>query len=213
LRDCTARYVKLAAKNLLPKVIIEELRRYRSYAGAERALYLRLRALDAVGITHPKERQAPRTARRFLFVCHGNIMRSPMCEALMKRAVRSCNGEFSIVSAGLNAIPGRAVHPWAVRAGNELGVCLGNHYAQPVTAEMVRKAEVIFAMDYQNMVQLQSRYPEAKNKLFMLGAYGRRNDRSLEISDPYYSGEEGTRHCFMILESCISNLVSNLLDN
>jgi len=213
LRESMTSYIRQAAKHLLPDAVTEEVHRYRTYTGTELALYLRLRALDTFGITRLEKLQPPRTARSFLFVCFGNIMRSPMCEALMKRAVSSWTRETTVASAGLHAVPGRPAHPWAVAAAKESGICLEHHRAKALTEEMVTKAEVIFAMDYQNMVQLRSRYPEAKNKVFMLGTYAGRNHRSVEISDPYYSGEDGTRQCYKTLEACINNLVSSFLDH
>lgn len=209
LRQSMTRYFKAAAKTVLPTVVTEEVRRYRAYTGGERALYLKLRAL---GVTRLGLRHPPRTACHFLFVCFGNIMRSPMCEALMKRAVASWTREITVASAGLNAVPGRTAHPWAVRAAKELGFSLEAHRAQVLTAEMVTHAEVIFAMDYQNMVQLHSRYPGAQNRIYMLGAYAGRNNRSLEIGDPYDSTELGTLQCYKTLESCISNLTESLSD-
>lgn len=211
LRERTAKYLKAAAKTLLPEAVTEELRRYRRYSAAERLLYLRIRTLDAMGFTYLNKSYPPRTACSFLFVCFGNIMRSPMCEALMKRAVSSWTRDIVIVSAGLNAVPGRIAHPWGIAAAKEFGIALENHRAQVLTSEMVTKAEVVFAMDYENMVQLRSRYPEAKDKLYMLGAFGGAN-LSPEINDPYYSGEDGTRQCYKMLQICINNLVSTLLD-
>lgn len=205
--------IKAAAKNLLPDVLIEELRRYRRYTGAERAVYLKIRALNAVGIKRLKKTRPPKSSHRYLFVCFGNIMRSPVCEALMKRAVSSWRRKITVRSAGLNAIPGRAAHPWAIAAGKELGVSLESHRAQAVNLEMVAEAEVILAMDYQNLVQLLSRYPEARNKVFMLSAYAGHNYPSQEIGDPYYSDENGTRECYRVLERCVRNLVASISDD
>jgi protein-tyrosine phosphatase len=208
LHKSTTKYLKAAAKTLLPVAVTQELRRYRGYSATERMLYLKIRTLDVMGVRHLNRRYPPRTASSFLFVCFGNIMRSPMCQALMQRAVAS-SSDIVIVSAGLNAVPGRAAHPWAVGAAKELGISLENHRAQLLTSEMVTKADVIFAMDYQNVVQLRSRYPEAKDKIYMLGAFGGTN-RSAEIDDPYYSGEDGTRQCYKVLQICIDNLVSSI---
>jgi protein-tyrosine-phosphatase len=134
-----------------------------------------------------------------------------MCEALMNRALAAMpDKQVAVTSAGLNAVPGRAAHPWAVAAARELGVSLENHRAKLLTAEMVNDADVILAMDYQNQVQLSLRYAHAKDKVFMLGAYAGEDYRLLEIKDPYYSGEEGTRDCYQILNTCIQNLVSSI---
>jgi protein-tyrosine-phosphatase len=71
---------------------------------------------------------------------------------------------------------------------------------------MVNQADVIFAMDYHNQVQLLSRCVGAKKKVFLLSAYASADYRPLEILDPYYMDMEGTRRCYSILNTCIQNL-------
>lgn len=211
LRERLTRNVNLAARSLLPEAVVQELRLFRAYENKERPIYLRLRISDGLGFTNPKLRRAPPTARRFLFVCFGNIIRSPMCEALMKRELaRLGDPEFAVTSAGLNATAGRAPHPWALAAAREFGISLEHHHAQPLTREIVDRADAIFAMDYQNRVQLLSRWASAKDKIFMLTAYSSQDYRSVEIPDPYYLGEEQTRRCYEILNSCIQTLVCSL---
>jgi protein-tyrosine phosphatase len=134
-----------------------------------------------------------------------------MCEALMNRALSVVpNARITVTSAGLNAVPGRATHPWAMTAAREFGITLQNHRARSLTLEMVNQADVIFAMDCQNQVQLWARYSQARNKIFMLSAYAGEDYRSFEIRDPYYAGEEGTRACYKVLNTCIQNLVRSL---
>ncbi|MGA9543856.1 MAG: hypothetical protein WBQ85_09815 [Candidatus Sulfotelmatobacter sp.] len=170
-----------------------------------------MKLVNGLGLANPKRLRPPKGARSFVFVCFGNIMRSPMCEALMNRALAAVpDKRITVTSAGLNAAPGRAAHAWAVAAALELGISLENHRAKLLTAEMVNQADVVFAMDYQNQMQLVSRYSQATHKIFMLGAYAGDDNRVLEILDPYYTGEEGTRDCYKILNTCIRNLVSSL---
>jgi protein-tyrosine-phosphatase len=144
-------------------------------------------------------------------VCFGNIIRSPMCEALMNHALAAVpEVQIVVTSAGLNAVPGKRAHPWAVAAARELGIPLENHRAKLLTPEMVNQADAIFAMDYQNQVQLWSRYSEARNKVFMLSAYAGDDYRSFEIRDPFFEGEEATRACYRVLDTCIRNLAHTL---
>jgi len=209
LRNRVAR----AIKGLLPEAMVQEVQRYRSYKKFERPLYLKIRIVNGLRLENPKRSRAPKTARSFLFVCFGNIMRSPMCEALMNRASAGRpNAQVTVVSAGLNGIPGTAAHPWAVAAAREFGISLEHHRARLLTPEMVDQADVIFAMDYQNQVQLLSRFAGARDKLFMLSAYAGDSYHSVEIHDPYYLGQEETRHCYEILDTCIQNLVGSLAD-
>jgi len=200
--------IKATVKKLLPETAVQEVRRYRAYERAERLLYLKIRLSSSIGLARLK---CPHRARSFLFVCFGNIIRSPMCEALMKQALATLpRAGFTVDSAGLNAVSGTAAHPWAVTAAEELDICLKNHRAKLLTPEMVAKADVIFCMDYQNQVQLLSRYPRVSKKAFMLGAYAGRDHHSIEITDPYHNGQEATRSCYKVLNHCIQNLAHSL---
>lgn len=134
-------------------------------------------------------------------------MRSPMCAALLNRELANSDiSRFTAASAGLNAIPGNPAHAWAIEAAKELDVSLQNHRAQLLTSQMVNEADMIFVMDYQNLVQILTRWPDAENKIFLLGAYAGTRYRVREIQDPYYLGPEGTHHCYATLAMCIHNL-------
>ncbi len=196
---------------MLPERVIAELNRYRKYKKAERPIYLKIRMLDGLGINKPAAPKNLPNARSFVFVCFGNIMRSPMCEALMHlELVDFPQVKLEVISAGLNATPGREAHPWALAAAEHFGVSLKSHGARLLTAEMVAKADVIFAMDYQNEVELLCRFPDAREKVCMLSAFAGPDYRLVEIRDPYYGDEEETRRCYGILQKCIHNLVSSL---
>jgi protein-tyrosine phosphatase len=202
-----------AAKRLLPHDLVHEARQFRAYAPSERPTYLKLRIAHGLGLKNPKIVRVAKTARKVLFVCFGNIMRSPMCEYLMNRELAQLgNPQFAITSAGLNAVPGNPAHSWAIAAAREFGISLEHHRARLLTREMIDQADAIFAMDYQNQVQLLSRWPSAENKLFMLAAYSSQEYRPVEIVDPYYLGQPQTRTCFDILNTCIQNLAGSLVD-
>ncbi len=208
LRDRVKRQVEVTAKQWLPNDVIKEVRQYRAYKRVERPLYLKTRILSGVGLLASRNFRVPATARSFVFVCFGNIIRSPMCEALMNQAIARIPGaQVKITSAGLNAVAGRAAHPWAIATAPDFGVSLEDHRARLLTPEMVNQADVIFAMDYHNRVQLLSRHPQARARVFMLSAYGDEEHHSDEIPDPYYMGQEQTRYCYRVLQTCIRNLV------
>jgi len=209
-RGRLVRSIAATAKNLLPKALLREVQQYRAYGKDERPLYLKIRISDRLGFTDTKRSRVPETARAFLFVCFGNIMRSPMCEALMNQAIAGIPGaQLKVTSAGLNAVAGRAAHPWAIAAAADFGVSLADHRARLLTSEMVDQADVIFAMDYQNRVQLLSLYPQARTRVFMLSAYRDEKHHSDEIPDPYYMGQEETQRCYRVLQTCVHNLVSS----
>jgi len=174
-----------------------------------RSAYERLRA-DASFPDRRTAQPAVGSASSFLFVCYGNLMRSPMAEAMLKHvlAERGING-IVVRSAGVHAVPGREAHPWALAVSRELSLPLDQHRAQPVTAELVASSDAIFAMDFENLAELETLYPAAREKMFLLGAYEGQT-RDPEIPDPYFTGLDGTRRCYLVLRNCIHTLASDI---
>jgi len=159
------------------------------------------------------QRLVPPSARSFVFVCYGNIMRSAMAEFLMRQALSQAGLEqqVRIVSAGLHASAGREAHPWAQEAAAGLGISLAEHRAKPLTVEMVEQADCVFAMDFQNKAELLTLYPDAKEKIYMLSAYGEGASQYREISDPYLGDLESTRLCARQLQTCVQNLLASTI--
>jgi protein-tyrosine phosphatase/ribose 5-phosphate isomerase B len=167
-----------------------------------------------LGIRTSNQRVAQTDCKSFLFVCFGNIMRSAMAEALMRKAVSDSDiyqGAIRIVSAGLHATPGRETHPWAQQAAAELDVNLTEHRARLLTPEMVEQADCVLAMDFQNKAELLAMYPNVKNKICMMSAYAEGPWQNREIPDPYLTDLDGTRYCARQLQICVANLVKSTL--
>jgi protein-tyrosine-phosphatase len=216
--EAPARTIASASKDALRKFIPDFLLKQRSIilrlgpkAGQT---YARLWLLDAVGLRGNCRRLVPPSARSFVFVCFGNIMRSAMAEFLMRQAIGNAGigieEQFRILSAGLHTIPGREAHPWAREAAAELGISLAGHQSKSLTQEMVEQADCVLAMDFQNQAELLTLYPEFLNKVYMLSAYAVGAWQFREIPDPYTGDLEVTRFCCRQLQTCIGNLVNSL---
>jgi protein-tyrosine-phosphatase len=134
-----------------------------------------------------------RRARTILMVCHGNIIRSPFAAELAKQAL---NGKrrVEIASAGLQAKPGNAVPPRALRMASGRRIDLASHTASPLTSELVATSDLILVMDIPQLVTLRQRFPDARNRTFLLTCLA--PDTPLEVADPV-DGDEGMFHrCF-----------------
>lgn len=199
--------MKAWARKIVPGRFMEELRRYRQFKKSERPIYLKLRIADKLGM---QSRKVPPSARSLVFVCFGNIMRSPISEAFFQEAI-ACNGNTGVrvASAGLNATPGTPAHPWAVAAAQEFGISLDLHRATLLTRAMVDETDAIVAMDFQNQVEFLSRFPDAADRFFLLGAYSGTSG-SVEIRDPFFGDLDETRRCYRRLQTCVRNLADSL---
>src|SRR5579863_5591487 len=129
-------------RTLAPNFLLKKRDTYLRLGPEAGSTYIRLRILDMLGLARSRT-MVPKTSRSFLFVCFGNIMRSPMAEALFRKELGSLTDERSlrIVSAGLHATPGNPAHPWALSSSVKLGVSLEQHRAQLLTAGMVQEAD------------------------------------------------------------------------
>ena len=123
-----------------------------------------------------------------LFVCHGNICRSPMAEFIMKKLVadRGLSGEFRIESrATSNEEIGNDVYPPAKDELRRRGIPFSKRCARRMTSSDYNMFDFIVAMDYQNLRNMErfvNGDPEKKVSLMMSHAG---EDRA--VADPWYT--------------------------
>ncbi|MBR5311096.1 MAG: low molecular weight phosphotyrosine protein phosphatase [Oscillospiraceae bacterium] len=131
---------------------------------------------------------------KILFVCHGNICRSPMAEFVMKQKVKKAKLEhqFEIASAATsteeiwNGI-GNPVYPPVKKLLAKNGINCDGKRARQMTKEDYSKYDLIIGMDnwnMRNMLRIVKSDPE--NKIRLLMDY---TERPGEVADPWYSGD------------------------
>jgi len=108
--------------------------------------------------------------RLIVFVCTGNICRSPMAEYLFRTHIAS-RPALQVCSAGVMAGYGTPASRYAVKAMNELGVDISAHRSQPVTRDLVEEAELLVVMTGGHRDALLERYPQAADKIALLKAF------------------------------------------
>jgi RpiB/LacA/LacB family sugar-phosphate isomerase len=145
--------------------------------------------------------------KNILFVCTGNICRSPMAEGLFRRAVQG-RGDFRILSAGLGAMDGQAPTQHSVQAMRELGIDISGQRSRMLTADLVRQADFIFGMTHGHVDTIALLYPPAAEKTFLLREF----DETLEpyekdISDPIGSAYGVYVDCRDQIEQGIASLL------
>ena len=112
-------------------------------------------------------REALRSARQILVVCHGNIIRSPFAAHLLAQKLED-GCPLRIVSRGLGARPGTPSPAPATLAAAGFQVDLTTHVALPVSVGDVAASDVIFVMDVAQLRQMERRHPAARGKTFLL---------------------------------------------
>jgi len=120
--------------------------------------------------------------RLIVFVCTGNICRSPMAEYLFRTHIVS-RPDFRVCSAGVMAGYGTPASRYAVKAMNELGVDISPHRSQPVTRDLVEDAELLVVMTRGHHDILLANYPQAAGKIALLKSFDP-NSTDEDVMDP-----------------------------
>lgn len=127
---------------------------------------------------------------KILFVCHGNICRSPMAEFVMKRLARDRGMErdFEIASAATSREEiGNPVYPPARRKLAEHGISCSGKTAVQITAADYERYDYIILMDSNNRRNLRRIIPDDPDgKVHMLTDF---TDRPRDVADPWYTGD------------------------
>jgi RpiB/LacA/LacB family sugar-phosphate isomerase len=142
-----------------------------------------------------------------LFVCTGNICRSPMAEGIFRHAVTG-RGEYRVISAGLGAVDGQPPSAHAVRAVSELGIDISRQRSRLLTAQMVQEADYIFGMTHSHVDTVMLLYPQAAEKTFLLREFDDTLDAfEKDISDPIGGSFERYAYCRDQIEQGIASLL------
>ena len=138
--------------------------------------------------------------KNLLFICYGNICRSPMAEYLAR--TKLCGVQVS--SAGIYDMEGRRCPQKIVRIGARIGFDLSDFRSRRVSQSQIDQADLILTMDLENYAEITKRHPNARLRTTALGLFA--NDPSPSIPDPYDSSEEEAEEVSKKIQSGIAGL-------
>lgn len=151
------------------------------------------------------------TEPAILFVCLGNICRSPLAEAAFRKAAENACLDVHTDSAGTAAYHiGSPPDPRSVATAREHGIDISGYSGRQLEADDFTRFTHIFAMDHQNLRDIQSIQPPgtpATVSLLMDVVSGR---EGAAIADPYYDGEEQFEYTWQDVSAAAEALVEQL---
>ncbi len=147
---------------------------------------------------------------RVLFVCLGNICRSPTAEAVFRCKAKAYNVAVDVDSAGtIGYHKGNLPDSRSLAAGESRGYSFSGISSRPVIPNDFYEFDYIFAMDKQNLNDLKAQCPRDANATLALFLSMAKN-AVLEVPDPYYGGDSGFDNVLDLVEDASDALLSRL---
>jgi protein-tyrosine phosphatase len=151
---------------------------------------------------------------KVLFVCDGNICRSPYAaEYFRDRAVQSGLSHVVVASGGLLGIEGAPAAPFSIEIARETGLDLTRHRSRGITLSDVKTSDLILAMTLTHLETLERRFPPTHGKQLLLRAFEvgpSARGGAPELPDPVAGPIEEYREAFGVIRTCVDHLVLHL---
>ena len=145
-----------------------------------------------------------------LFVCLGNICRSPSAEAVFKKKAAECGLTIEIDSAGTAGYhKGAAPDKRSQAVGEERGYSFKGLKCRKVVEQDFEKYDYILGMDNQNVTNLLEVCPEEfQHKVALFLSFSQSDEQ--EVPDPYYGGKRGFEYVLDLIEQGADGFVQHL---
>lgn len=144
---------------------------------------------------------------RILFVCLGNICRSPLAHGVAEHIINNKNLELFIDSAGTSDWhKGEAPCRYSIEIADQYNVDISQQQSRPITKEDIRLFKYVVAMDQQNKTDLEA---FGFDKVYLMGDFG--GFQGEDVPDPYFfDGFEGFEHVYNMVALCVEDFIAKV---
>ncbi|MEM9283714.1 MAG: low molecular weight protein arginine phosphatase [Verrucomicrobiota bacterium] len=149
--------------------------------------------------------------QKVLFVCTGNVCRSPMAEGLLRAMVEGSGKSIQVHSAGLGAMDGSPPSSHSVEAMAEDGVDISSQRSQMLTPETVEESTHIFGLGSGHAEAIRAYFPESREKTFVLREFIAEEGFDLEVPDPIGGDLDDYRATRNLIKEAMPSIFSFLV--
>lgn len=146
-------------------------------------------------------------SKSVLFICTGNVCRSPMAEGLFRALAEEDGAEVHVASAGIGAMEGMAPSANSRIAMEEEGHDISAQRSQMLTPPMVSEFTHIFGMSRSHIEVIRSYFPEALEKTFVLREFLTDDGLDLDVPDPIGGNLEEYRHTRNLIKEAMPGIL------
>jgi protein-tyrosine-phosphatase len=145
--------------------------------------------------------------RHIVFVCTGNICRSPMAEGLMRHKYKKAGRHDLIVSSmGIHALYDSPATEYAQKVCKKNGFDISSHRARYLMGDALEKADLILCMEPVHVKFVGTFFPKTRKKVFLLGAWPEKATRKSTIQDPMGGSYEKYQQIFDLIKHHIERI-------